>query len=164
MSDPDRNSVTPTRLPLAGEFLATLEVEVGELVSLGAGPYGERRFVPILGGRVDGPGLQGVVVPGGADWQIARADGVLDIDAHYSLLLDDGARVEIASVGMRHGPPEVLARLGRGEDVDPSEYFFRTLVRFQTGAARVAFLNRTMAIAVAARRAARVELTLHRLL
>ncbi len=108
--------------------------------------------------------MTGVVVPGGTDWQVARADGVLDIDAHYSLLLDDGARVEVSSVGMRHGPSDVFAALARGDDVDPSAYFFRTLVRFQTGAARLAFLNRTMAVAVGARRATQVALTLHRLL
>ena len=146
---------------LASDFLCSLTVDVGALVTLGQGPYGERRFVPIVGGRVSGPHLRGVVVPGGADWQIARADGVLDVDAHYSLLLDDGARVEIASVGMRHGAPQVLERLGRGEAVDPSDYFFRTFVRFQTGAPRLDFLNRTMGVAVGARHSDRVELTLH---
>lgn len=152
----------PSCIP--GAFLCRLHVEVGDLVSLGGGPYGERRFVPITGGRVEGPAMNGVVVGGGADWQVARADGVLDIDAHYSLLLDDGARVEVVSVGMRHGPPDVLARLGRGDDVDPADYFFRTFVRFQTGSARLEHLNRTMAVAIGARRPARVELTLHRLL
>jgi len=151
------------RLPLVTDTLCSLVVDVGPVVSLGGGPYGERRYVDILGGRVDGDGLQGVVVPGGADWQIARADGVLDIEAHYSLLLDDGARVEILGKGMRHGTPEVLQRLARGDDVDPSEYFFRTFVRFQTGATRLAELNRTMAIAIGARRAATVELTVYRL-
>lgn len=149
-------------LPLTSDYLCTLEVEVGPVTSLGGGPYGERRFVPLLGGRVSGPEMNGVVVPGGADWQVARVDGVLDIDAHYSLLLDDGARVEVSSIGMRHGPRDVLARLGRGESVDPTTYFFRTLVRFQTGAERVMHLNRTMAIAVGARLPSSVRLRLHR--
>lgn len=148
--------------PLATDFLCRLWVEVGPLVTLGGGPYGERRFVPITGGRVEGPAMHGVVVPGGADWQVARADGVLDIDAHYSLRLDDDARVEVVSSGMRHGPGDVLARLGRGDDVDPAEYFFRTFVRFQTGAPRLLDLNRTLAVAVGARRPSTVELTVHR--
>ncbi len=152
------------RLPLSSEYLCTLDVDVGPVTSLGNGPYGERRVVAIVGGRVDGPQISGSIVAGGADWQTARADGVLDIDAHYSLLLDDGARVEVSSTGMRHGAPDVLARLGRGEAVDPSEYFFRTLIRFQTGAARLAHLNRTMAIAVGARRSDRVALTVYRVL
>ena len=149
------------QLPLASEYLCSLEVEVGPLISLGHGPYGERRVVDILGGRVTGSGIDGVVVAGGADWQIVRADGVVDIEAHYSVLLDDGARVEIVSSGVRFGPPDVLQRLNRGDAVDPSEYFFRTFIRFQTGAARLAHLNRTLAIAIGARRAASVELTLY---
>ncbi len=148
---------------LDSAFLCRIGVEVGPLVRVGQGPYGERRFVPITGGRVDGPTMTGVVVPGGADWQIARVDGVLDIEAHYSLLLDDDARIEVVSSGMRHGSSDVLARLDRGDDVDPSEYFFRTFVRFQTGSTRLADLNRTMAIAVGVRRPGRVDLTLHRI-
>lgn len=152
------------RLPLATDYLCSLQIEVGPVISLGVGPYGERRVVDILGGRVAGPDLHGVVVPGGADWQVVRADGVVDIEAHYSLLLDDGARVEIVSSGMRFGPADVLQRMHRGDPVDPSEYFFRTSIRFQTGAARLAPLNRTLAIAVGARRRASVELTVHRVL
>ena len=147
---------------LASAFLCRISVEVGPLVRLGPAPYGERRFVPITGGQVDGPSMTGVVVSGGADWQIARADGVLDIDAHYSLLLDDGARVEVVSSGMRHGSTGVLTRLDRGDAVDASEYFFRTFIRFQTGAERLAELNRTMAVAVGARHPGRVDLTLYR--
>ncbi len=150
------------RAPFVHDYLCSLVVEVGPMVSLGTGPYGERRFVDIVGGRVDGPQMSGVVVSGGADWQIARADGVVDIEAHYSLALDDGARVEIVSSGMRHGPREVLQRLADGAPVDPSEYFFRTFIRFQTGASRLAELNRTMAVAIGARRPGRVELTLYR--
>ena len=152
------------RLPLSSEYLCSLDVSVGPVVSLGAAAYGERRVVAIIGGRVTGPEMNGVIVSGGADWQVGRGDGVLDIDAHYSLLLDDDARVEVVSVGMRHGPVDVLARLAGGEAVDPATYFFRTFVRFQTGSARLAWLNRTMAVAIGARRASRVELTLHRVL
>ena len=150
------------RLPFVHDYLCSLDVAVGPIVSLGPGPYGERRVVDIVGGRVEGPGMTGVVVAGGADWQVARVDGVVDIEAHYSLLLDDGARVEVVSSGLRFGAPEVLQRLGRGEPVDPSEYFFRTFLRFQTGAARLQALNRTLAVAIGARRADRVELTVYR--
>ncbi len=152
------------RLPLQSDYLCSLEVRVGPIVSLGMGPYGERRVVDIVGGRVDGPEMTGVVEPGGADWQVVRADGVVDIEAHYRLVLDDDSRVEVVSSGYRYGPRDVLQRLGRGEPVDPSEYFFRTFIRLQTGAARLAHLNRTLAVAVGARRAETVELTLHRIL
>ncbi len=137
--------------------------EVGALVTLGAAKYGERRFVPLGGGKVQGPELQGTLVEGGVDWQVARADGVLDIAAHYVIRTADGALVEVQSDGMRHGPPEVMARLARGEAVAPHEYFFRTLVRFTTGAPQWLHLNKTMAIAVGQREARAVLLHFYRL-
>lgn len=152
------------RLPIAHAYLCSLDVRVGPIVTLDPGPYGERRVVDILGGRVEGPDLVGTVVPGGADWQIVRADGVVDIEAHYSLLLDDAARVEVVSTGLRYAADDALERIAGGDAVDPSEYFFRTFVRFQTGSPRLATLNRTMAVATGARRRDRVELTLYRVL
>src|SRR4051812_27425720 len=104
-----------------------VEASVGPIVSLGPAPAGERRVVAILGGTVEGDGIRGEIVPGGEDWQTLRADGVLEIEAHYVVRLDDGALVEVLSQGYRHGPPEVMARLARGEPVAADEYFFRTL-------------------------------------
>jgi hypothetical protein len=139
------------------DYLMTISAEVGELVNMGAAPLGERRVVYIAGGTFAGPLLRGEVMAG-ADWQIARRDGVLELDARYALKEARGGIVQVVSQGMRHGPPEVLARLARGEEVDPASYFFRTFMRFETGAAELAFLNTTMAIATARRRARRVEL------
>jgi len=136
---------------------------VEALVSLGEAPGGERRFVPLGGGSVRGPELNGTIVPGGVDWQVRRADGTLEIEAHYALRLDDGALVEVRSSGLRHGPADVMARLARGEPVGRDEYFFRTLVRFSTGAPAHEALNRTMAIAVGSREAQRVVLDLYRI-
>ncbi|MGI4778172.1 MAG: DUF3237 domain-containing protein [Janthinobacterium lividum] len=137
--------------------------EVGSLVSLGATPRGERRYVPLGGGTVQGPELNGRLMEGGVDWQLNRADGVLEIEAHYVLRLDDGALVEVDSSGLRHGPAEVMARLARGEPVPGEAYFFRTLIRFTTGAGRWQHLNATMAIARGTREAARVLLDVYRL-
>jgi hypothetical protein len=137
--------------------------DVGALVTLGPGPHGERRYVPLGGGTVSGPEFNGTVVPGGVDWQVLRADGALDIAAHYVLRADDGGLVEVESRGLRHGPPEVMARLARGEAVERDAYFFRTIVRFTTGAPAWEHLNRTMAVSVAAREARRVVLDLYRL-
>ena len=67
------------------EFLMDLAVDVGEVVSMGVTPLGERRVVNILGGTFEGPEMRGEVLAGGADWQLARTDGVLDLDAHYAL-------------------------------------------------------------------------------
>jgi hypothetical protein len=145
------------------EFLAQVRCEVGALVNLGTGPYGERRCVPLLGGSVNGPGLNGEILPGGADWQILRADGVLDIQAHYIVRTNDGALVEVDSRGLRHGPPEVMQRLARGEAVAPDEYFFRTLMRFQTGHPTWLHLNGTMALARGERQATVVVLDVFRI-
>jgi hypothetical protein len=144
--------------------MARIECQVGALVSLG-GPakHGERRYVPLFGGSVTGPELNGRVVEGGVDWQVQRSDGVTDISAHYVLEMADGALVEVQSDGMRHGPPEVMARLRAGEPVAPSEYFFRTLMRFTTGHASWLHLNKVMAVACGQREASRVLLDVWRL-
>lgn len=145
------------------DFLAQVRCEVGALVTLGSGPYGERRCVPLLGGSVSGPGLNGEILPGGADWQVLRADGVLDIQAHYIVRTGDGGLVEVDSRGLRHGPPEVMQRLARGEAVAPGDYFFRTLMRFQTGHPAWLHLNGTMALARGERQAAVVVLDVFRI-
>jgi hypothetical protein len=145
------------------EFLMSLAVDVGEVVSMGGGPLGERRVVGILGGTFEGPGLRGEVLPG-ADWQIARTDGVLDIDARYALKEQGGGLVRVVSQGYRHGPSDVLAALARGEEVDPTTYFFRTIMRFETGASYLDWLNKVIAVAIGERRADRVSLEAHRLL
>jgi hypothetical protein len=143
--------------------MTRIRCEVGELVSLGPAPTGERRFVPLGGGTVQGPELNGTLVEGGVDWQVGRADGVLEIAAHYVIRTDDGALVEVRSDGLRHGPPEVMSRLSRGEAVPRDAYFFRTLMRFTTGAPAWAHLNRVMALAVGQREARAVLLDVYRL-
>jgi Protein of unknown function (DUF3237) len=146
------------------EFLMSLAVDVGDVVSMGPGPLGERRVIGISGGTFEGPGMRGEVLPGGADWQILRTDGVLDLDARYALKEQGGGVVRVVSQGYRHGSPEVLAALARGEDVDPAKYFFRTIMRFETGAAYLESLNKTLAVATAERKARQVLLTAYRLL
>ena len=154
-----------TTLPTPPALIPMTQVrcEVGALVSLGAAKYGERRYVPLLGGAVSGPELNGRVVEGGVDWQINRGDGALDIAAHYVIRADDGSLIEVQSDGMRHGPPGVMARLARGDAVARDEYFFRTVMRFQTGAPAWAHLNKVLAIAVGQREATLVVLDVYRI-
>ena len=154
-----------TSLPAAPALvpMAQVRCEVGALVSLGDAKYGERRYVPLLGGTVAGPELNGSIVEGGVDWQVNRADGVLDIAAHYVIRAGDGGLIEVQSDGMRHGPPDVMARLARGDDVARDEYFFRTLMRFQTGAPLWLHLNKVMALAVGQRQAGLVVLDVYRI-
>jgi len=149
----------PALLPMT-----RVHCQVHALVNLGEGPLGERRYVPLGGGLVQGPELNGRVVEGGVDWQLRRADGVLEIAAHYVIRADDdGALIEVRSEGMRHGSPEVMAALARGEALPREAYFFRTLMRFQTGAPAWLHLNRVMAIASGERRASEVVLDVYRL-
>ena len=92
-------------------------------------------------------------MPGGGDWTLLRSDGVLELDLRITLETDDEALISMTSFGLRHGPPEVLAALVRGESVGPSTYYFRTAPRFETSAPQYEFLNRLIAIASGDRRA-----------
>ncbi|MDH4093752.1 MAG: DUF3237 domain-containing protein [Betaproteobacteria bacterium] len=150
-------------MPPQFEFLMRIAADVGEVVTMGGGPLGERRVVSIDGGTFEGPQLAGRIEPGGADWQIVRADGVLDIDARYVLRTAAGAAIRVVSQGYRYGPPEVLASLASGEAVAPERYFFRTVMRFETGAPDLLWLNRSIAVASAERKARQVLLESWRL-
>ena len=154
-----------TPLPPPPALLPMTQVicQVGTLVSLGPGPHGERRYVPLGGGTVRGPELNGTLVEGGVDWQVNRADGALDIAAHYVIRADDGALIEVRSEGLRHGPAAVMAQLARGEAVARDAYYFRTVVRFTTGAPQWLHLNKLLALAVGQREAALVKLDFYRI-
>jgi hypothetical protein len=138
---------------MQSRLLMTLQVMVAAPQKIGPVPQGTRVTAPISEGRFDGPRLRGRVLPGGGDWTLLRADGVLELDLRLTLQTDDGALVHMTSFGLRHGPPEVIAALGRGEKVDPSAYYFRTVPRFETGDGRYAFLNRLLAVASGDRKA-----------
>jgi hypothetical protein len=134
-------------------LLMTLQVAVAGAQKIGAVPLGSRVTAPIRSGHFEGPRLRGTVLPGGSDWTLLRADGVLELDLRLTLETDDGALVQMMSFGLRHGPPEVIAALARGESVDPSTYYFRTTPRFETGHPKYAFLNRLLAVSSGDRRA-----------
>lgn len=145
--------------------LMTLQVRVAGVQDVGATPHGTRRIAPIGGGVFEGPRLRGTVLPGGsADWLLLRPDGVLELDLRLTLETDDGALISMKSFGVRHGPPEIIAALGRGEEVDPSSYYFRTTPRFETAHPRYAFLNRLIAVATGDRRPEGPVYTIHEVL
>jgi len=149
-------SVTPSL-----QLLYTSRIDIAAPQDLGKAPYGQRRIINILGGAFSGPRLSGRVLPGGADWQIIRSDGIAELDARYTLETDDGALIYVSNWGLRHGPPGVIARLGAGERVDPGEYYFRTTPAFETGAAAYAWLNGIIAVAAGERRADAVIITVY---
>jgi len=149
---------------LSAQPIFTIRCELEGIMSLGQTPLGERRIINILGGPVTGPRLSGRVLPGGADWQIIRADGAADIQARYTIETDAGARILVSSDGLRHGPPEVMARLARGENIDPALYYFRTAMRFETADPAVGWMNRILAIAHGQREARAVKLDVYEVL
>jgi hypothetical protein len=123
---------TPAAPPvLRTEYAFTARAALAPAVIVGRGPLGLRRYVPILGGTVNGPMLQGEILPAGGDSQVLRADDVLDVEASYVVRTVDGVNVSVLNRGMRHGPQDVIARLASGEKVAPSEYHFRTVARFE---------------------------------
>ncbi|WP_417709982.1 DUF3237 domain-containing protein [Roseibium aggregatum] len=138
-----------------------LEVELGPVREMGQGRAGTRRIIPIIGGRVTGQ-VSGTVLDMGADWQTILADGSADIDTRYAFETDDGAVIEIINKGVRHGPPEVLQALARGEDVDPELYYFRTVARLETGDPRYDWVNRTLFLGTGRRLASAVLVSLFR--
>lgn len=138
-------------------------VLVGTPVPLGNDGFGEARVVPILGGTVDGPGLTGTILPGGADEQRIRADGLTRIHARYVIKAADGALIRVDSQGLRHASPDTMAALMRGEMVDPALVYFRTVIRFETAAEAHDDLNRALFLSIGERHPDVVILRLTRL-
>jgi hypothetical protein len=143
------------------EPIMTLSVEIAELISAGQTPIGEVRLLPFARGSFEGRDLRGRLLPGGTDWQQVRADGVLEIRAHYLLETDQGERIEVISEGIRHAPPGVLERIAAGEAVPSDQYYFRTHVRLNTAAPRLAHLNRMLLVSSGERQQHAVKLTFY---
>ncbi len=134
-----------------------LEATLGQPLDLGNTSQGHRRIVPQTGGTFSGPGISGKLVPGAsADWQILLPDGSSLADMRYTLQTDEGGLLYVQSRGGRYGPPEVLARLGRGEHVDASEYTFRTSTHIETAIPGLDWMNKAVFISVGGRQPAGV--------
>ena len=125
-------------------FAFEARVQVGSPLDVGPIPGGRRRIIPILGGTFEGPSLKGRVLPGGADWQIVRADGLGELDTRYTLETDDGKLIYVQNAGIRHASPEVTAQLMAGQVVDPSLVYFRSVPKFETSASELAWLMRSI--------------------
>ena len=126
--------------------LFTLQLAVRPIQAIGQTPAGDRRIGVVFGGRFEGERLSGEVLDGGSDWQSVRPDGSLMLDVRLVLQTHDGALIAMTYKGLRHGPREVMERLGRGEDVDPAEYYFRVNPMFETASNDYAWLNGVLAV------------------
>jgi len=147
------SEVVNSRLPDPRlNLIYRLEATVSDPQDVGEISAGHRRIVPLTGGTFTGPELRGTLVPGAsADWQIVLPDGTALGDVRYTLETEHGDLLYVQSQGVRHGSPEVLERLGRGEYVDATEYTFRTSAKIETGAAKLDWLNKGIFISVAGR-------------
>ncbi len=144
------------------DHFCSISVELSSIHEMGQGRNGHRRIIPIVGGSVSGQ-IKGRVLNLGADWQTILADGSADLDTRYAMETDDGALIEIINKGVRHGPPDVIERLAKGEQVDPAEYYFRTYARLETGDERYGWVNKTVFVGTGARLASAVQIDLYAL-
>ncbi|AXL13156.1 DUF3237 domain-containing protein [Microbacterium foliorum] len=149
-------------LPVPGlEFAFDVTVDLGPLEDHLATSVGHRRVVPILGGRVTG-GVEAEILPGGADWQIVRPDGTIEIDGRYSARTAEGDLLLLHARGLRTGTADILERLGRGDEVAPESYYFRTTVQIETAAPKLAHLQRALFLSAAQRQANAVRYRAYR--
>ena len=133
---------------LRSEPLCSMEINLGRQDVVGAGPRGQRTVANIDSGAVQGPKLQGSILQGGADWALARPDGVLQLDVRATVQTGDGAVIYVRYEGFIRGDAEVMGRLLGGEAVDPGEYYMRTAPFFETGDERYAWLNSIVAVGI----------------
>ena len=157
---PGRAEAVPPSL----EFAFTATVTLGIIQPVGDVPHGNRRIIPITGGKFEGPAIKGTVEPGGADWQLVRTDHVAELDAKYMLKTDDGTLIYVVNRGYRHGPADVLQRLSKGEEVDPGEYYFRTATTFETASKKYDYLNKYIYVATGERKKDSVIIHFYRVL
>ena len=136
---------------LQSAFLATLRVELAETHFLGDTPAGWRRIDTFRGGTLIGPRINARLLSGGSDSLLRRRDGAMQPDVRLTVETDDGAIIQISYRGIRHGPPEVMERIARGEEVPPEDYYLRNAPFFETGAVRYDWLNRIVAVGLGRR-------------
>ncbi|MBK8393308.1 MAG: DUF3237 domain-containing protein [Saprospiraceae bacterium] len=123
------------------DFVCELKVKLKPPYIVGETPHGMRRIIPIIGGSFEGPAMKGEILNGGADWQIVRKDGVAELEAHYQIKTDDGVIIYVKNTGLRVATPEVAARIGKGEQVSPSEYYFRAVPKFEAPEGKYHWMN-----------------------
>lgn len=145
-------------------FAFAIKAKVGPIQDLGRTARGHRRIIDILGGEVAGPRLEGEILPGGADWQIVRPDGTIEVVARYTIRSRAGAMVYVRNEGLRVASPEILSRMSRGEAVPFDSYHFRTAPHFETADPALQWLERATFVGVAARAPDRVAIGFHEVL
>jgi hypothetical protein len=149
---------------LRTRYVFTITARIGGVTSAGDIGTGVRRIIPITGGEVKGRDVNGKVCAFGADFQIVRPNELIELEAKYAIETDDGAVIYVENKGIRFGPVELLQKLKRGEPVDPDLIYFRTVPKFETGAAKYRWLMESLFVGSAARHADRVVIDVHQVL
>ena len=124
------------------KFAFAIRAKVAPIQDLGMTARGHRRIIDILGGEVTGPRLEGEILPGGADWQIVRPDGTIEVVARYTIKARSGALIYVQNEVLRVASPEILARMSRGELAPIGSYYFRTAPKFETSDASLKWIER----------------------
>lgn len=145
-----------------------LHLELGKPNDVGAvSAAGMRRVVPVTGGMLEGPGMGGAPLKGkilpGADYQIIRPDGLTEIDAHYVVQLESGDLIYVTNRGMRHGPPELLAKLAAGEKIDQTKIYFHTIIAVETAAKSLDWMNKSIFVSTGERLPSEAVIHVYRL-
>ncbi|WP_213741379.1 DUF3237 domain-containing protein [Bradyrhizobium sp. dw_411] len=149
---------------LQTKYVFTITAYIGGVTSAGEIGHGVRRIIPVIGGEVRGPGINGKVSAFGADFQIIRPNELIELEAKYAFETDDGAVVYVENRGIRFGPIDLLQKLKRGEPVDPKLIYFRTVPKFETGSEKYRWLMENLFIGSAARHLDRVVVDVHQVL
>jgi hypothetical protein len=149
---------------LSTRYVFSLAIQIGAPIVAGDIGHGVRRVIPILGGEVRGEDISGTIFPCGADFQIIRPNGFTELEAKYAFRTQDGAIVYIENIGIRFGPKELLDRIAQGEIVDPAQIYFRSVPKFETGAAKYRWLMENLFVGAGARYPDRVEIAVHQVL
>ena len=145
--------------PLAAPGLARfadLNVQVAAAIEVGDTGRGVRRVIPILGGSCVARDWTARVLAGGADFQLLVNERMARLEARYVLETDAGDRIYVHNEALRTAPPEVMARLVRGEPVDPADVYFRCVPRFETSAPALAWMMERVFLGTGLRRPAEV--------
>jgi hypothetical protein len=103
-----------------------------------------RRVIGINGGEVMGHRLQGKIPPGGAEFQVIRADHTTELDARYVIENHSGALIYMANTGFRHKPPEVTESLAAGRIGRSRPDLFAMNAAFETAATDYLWLARNV--------------------
>ena len=143
------------------KFIFKAHIKVASPIEIGDAGKGIRRVIPIIGGEFEGEGFRGKVMPGGADYQLIRYDGVTELLAHYTIETEDGVPIYVINKGYRHGPKEIIDKIIAGGEVPEGSYYFKTSPSFETGNEKYNFLNRTIIVGEGIRRPSEIQVTFY---